>query len=54
MPLNPSKEIREIGTEIIRKSKILSKITWLPMKMERKKILILRSISLEIPLHSLI
>jgi hypothetical protein len=54
IPLRSSKEIIEIGIEMIRKSKLLSKITWLLMKMKRKKISILRSIALEIPLCPLI
>jgi hypothetical protein len=39
MPLRSSKETKETGTEMIREFKILSKITLLLMKKERKKML---------------
>jgi hypothetical protein len=46
-----SKEIKEVGIGMIRESKPLSKITYLLMKKERKKRLILKSIVLETPPH---
>jgi hypothetical protein len=54
MPLISSKEIKEIGIGMIKKSKPLSKITWLLMKKERKKMMILKSIVLVTPLCLLI
>ena len=54
MPLRSSKEIKEIGIGMIKKSKPLSKITRLLLKKERKKMLILKSIVLVTPLHPLI
>ena len=54
MLLGSSKETKEIGTKMIRGFKILSKITLLLKKKERKKSLILKSIVLETPPHFLI
>jgi hypothetical protein len=54
IPLRSSKEIKEIGIVMTTKSKPLSKITWLLMKKERKKMLILKSIVLVTPLRLLI
>jgi hypothetical protein len=54
MPLRSSKETKETGTEMIREFMILSKITLLLMKKERKKSLILKYIVLETPPHFLI
>jgi hypothetical protein len=51
MPLRSSKEIKEIGIGMIKKSKPLSKITLLLMKKERMKKLIQKSIVLVTPLH---
>jgi hypothetical protein len=54
IPLRSSKKIKEIGTGMIKKSKLLSKITWLLMKKKRKNMLILKSIVLVTPLRLLI
>jgi hypothetical protein len=54
MPLRSSREIKEIGIGMIKKSKPLSKITWLLRRKERKKRLILKFIVLVTPLHLLI
>jgi hypothetical protein len=54
MPFKSSKEIKEIGIGMIKKSKPLSKITLLLMNKERKMMQILKSIVLVTPLHLLI
>jgi hypothetical protein len=54
MPLISSREIKEIGIGMIKKSKPLSKMALLLMKKERKKMQIPRSIVLVTPLHTLI
>jgi hypothetical protein len=54
MPLRSSKETKGARIGMIRKFKLLSKITMLLMKKERKKMLILKSIVLETPPHFLI
>jgi hypothetical protein len=54
IPLMSSKEIKEIGIGMIKKSKPLSKTTLLLMKKERMKKMILKSIVLVTPLHLLI
>jgi hypothetical protein len=51
IPPRLSKEIKETEIGMIRKSKLLSKITLLLMKKERRKRFILKSISLETPPH---
>jgi hypothetical protein len=54
MPLKSSKEIKETEIEMIRKFKLLSKITLLLTKKERKKSLTLKFIVLGTPPHFLI
>jgi hypothetical protein len=54
MLLRLSKEIKETGTKMIREFKLLSKITLLLRRKERKKMLILKSIVLETLPHFLI
>jgi len=54
MPLKSSKEIKETQKGMIRKFKLLSKITLLLRKKERKNMLILKFIVLETLPHFLI
>jgi hypothetical protein len=54
IPLRSSKKIKETGIGMIIEFKLLSKITLLLMKKERRKMLILKSIVLETLPHFLI